>query len=114
MTAPRTDIRTRRSEAARSTLATAPPTRNEAAKEATRPLPADAAALLHTVAEAAAGFTELLDALRNHYPVEGLEGPHPVFAALEQAAAAAYDLCVSTRAAADIIASYPAGSGSHR
>jgi hypothetical protein len=88
--------------------AAASPSRNHAAKEATPPPLADAAALLRTVANAAAGITELLDTLRDHDPAEGLQGPHPVSVALEQAAAAADDLCVSAHAAADTILAPPA------
>jgi hypothetical protein len=115
MTAPRADIRTKWGEPASSTrAAAAPPPRNHATKEATPPPPADPAALLRTVANAASSFTELLDTLRDRYPAEALQGPHPVSVALEQAAAAAHDLSVSAHAAADTIGGYPAENGSHQ
>jgi hypothetical protein len=114
MTAPQANIHTTWGEPASSTqAAAAPPPGNHATKEATTPPPADAAALLHTVANAAADFTELLDTLRDHYPAERLQGPHPVSVALEQAAAAAHDLSISAHAAADTINGYPTGNGSH-
>src|SRR3979409_1051933 len=110
MTAPRADIRTGWGGPPSSPrAAAAPPPRNHAAMEATVSPPADVAALLRTVANAAAGFPELLDTLREHYPAAGLRGPHPVSVALEQAAAAAHDLSVSAHAAADTIGGYPAG-----
>jgi hypothetical protein len=62
---------------------------------------------LLAVAEAAAGFTTLLDALRGHYLAVGLHGTDPVAGALEQAAAAANDLHSSAVIAADAIADQP-------
>jgi hypothetical protein len=65
--------------------------------------PPDVAAQLRTIAKTAAGLTELLDVLRTHYPAVGLDGPDPVAAVLDQAAAAAYDLRSSAEIAANTI-----------
>ncbi len=64
-------------------------------------------AQLRAVAEAAAGFTTLLDALRGNYPIVGLHNMDPVAGALEQAAAAAHDLHSSATIAADAIVDRP-------
>jgi len=65
--------------------------------------PSDVAALLRTIATTAAGMTELLDVLRSRYPAVGLDGPDPVAAVLDQAAAAAHDLRSSAETAASTI-----------
>jgi hypothetical protein len=62
---------------------------------------------LRAVAETAAGFTTLLDALRGNYPIVGLHNMDPVACALEQAAAAAHDLHSSATIAADAIVDRP-------
>lgn len=66
--------------------------------------PAEVAELLRTIADTAAGFVDQLDTLRNRYPTLGLRGADPVAVVLDQAAAAAQDLCSSAASAADTIA----------
>jgi hypothetical protein len=60
-------------------------------------------AVLRNAADLAADLTELLDVLRDRYRADGLQGPHPTGVALEQAAAAAHDLQISARTAAESI-----------
>jgi hypothetical protein len=67
-------------------------------------LPADVAALLHTISDTAADFAEQLDTLRGRYPTLGLRGADPVAVVLDQAAAAAQDLHSSAASAANTIA----------
>jgi hypothetical protein len=69
--------------------------------------PAETAAWLQAIADAAAGFVDQLDALRGQYPARGLHGPDPVAAVLDQAAAAASDLHSSAASAADTIGQRP-------